>query len=103
MSRAWLLVCLGPALLISATCAEGFAGVKPGMTESEVETAVGKPTFVQMDQREAQAVFPPGSECRKAVVRALVYERRLREDVVIGIDVRGRVACQNNIEFARDF
>lgn len=58
------------------------------MTESEVESAVGKPTFIQMDQRQAQAVFPPGSECRKAVVRALIYERRLREDVVIGIDVR---------------
>ena len=72
------------------------------MSESQVMALLGNPTDIETIETQAQGMFSPDSECRPLVVRALVYERWIRDDVFFGIDARGQVVCKNSGAFMKE-
>lgn len=79
---------------LTTACTDEVAQAKIGMKEQEVRELLGAPSFVITDKVDVRG-YLVGVDCPGQSVRVLVYDRMsFREDVFVGIDPQGLVACK---------
>jgi hypothetical protein len=60
---------------------------KTGVGEKRVRELLGRPSWELTEKRDIE-LYLSNPECAKVSVKILAYDRRLREDVLVGINAK---------------
>ena len=74
-------------------CSDAAAQVSTGVSEKTVRELLGAASWQVTDRRDIE-FWLGDAACAKVSVKMLAYDRRLREDVLVGINAQGTVACR---------
>lgn len=69
-----------------------YAAVRPGMSSEDVKRVVGVPDKV-ISEKSLVDVYVGDHRCAAGVRSIMLYRRRFRTDVAVGLDTRSRVVC----------
>lgn len=67
--------------------------IKPGMPEAEVVRILGPASRTTSDRADMDMFLRANSECRSQVIKALIYDRWLTDDVIVAVGQEGHVKC----------
>jgi hypothetical protein len=87
---------LGIALVCAVTSALSACtdvdDVQVGMSESALIARLGSPDQ-RVDDEATIKLYSTGQGCPSGVMHIWIYERMLREDILVGLNPDGRVRC----------
>lgn len=79
------------AMSLLAACSD--PPIKAGNAEGDVVKVMGKPSVTFGKSTEFGGFFDDNKECRKKLVKVMLYDRRWRSDVIVGVNGEGVVEC----------
>ena len=81
------------AVLVGTSIACSDHPLRAGMSEDEVIRAMGRPTLSYEGTSQVGDWFAESKECVPKLKRILLYDRYVRDDVLVGIGVDATVLC----------
>ena len=92
-SRLWLRCFVVIMTALSIAQCDKTAEIREGMGEADVRNVLGAPSRVATDRGDIQFYLGRDGECGKTSTKVLVFERRVREDVFVGVSAENKVVC----------
>jgi len=67
------------------------------MSGEEVVSILGKPSREIVDSKTVSGLFGGNHDCSRTS-KILVYDKWLRDDVIVGVDAQAKVTCTESLE-----